>query len=110
MLVELAVVFGYYEKDRIAAAGLVLTVLGAAIQFVLRGVCGSNAYEDCFENCPLPNPMKFNHNALFHLVYCLGVAVQIFGRYTSIHSQEDSNSSDGDDPNEQAVVNTGRSK
>ena len=42
---------------------------GMLIQVALADVCGDPGYEDCWEDCPLPDPMEFNHNALFHALY-----------------------------------------
>mmetsp|Transcript_135915 Transcript_135915/g.202124 ORF Transcript_135915/g.202124 Transcript_135915/m.202124 type:complete len:292 (-) Transcript_135915:119-994(-) len=53
--------------------GILGMILGVVIQLVLRGTCGDGGYEDCFEDCPLPHPTKFNHNALFHVVHLVGV-------------------------------------
>ena len=46
------------------------------IQVVLAGDCGSDAYEVCFVDCPLPDPMQFNHNALFHSIFAVGLFLQ----------------------------------
>jgi hypothetical protein len=53
--------------------GVILMWFGLIVQLLLRGKCGDGGYEDCFEECPLPNPSKFNHNALFHLLHMFGV-------------------------------------
>jgi high-affinity nickel permease len=53
--------------------GVLFMFLGLVVQLVLRGTCGGGGYEDYFEECPLPNPTKFNHNALFHLLHLIGV-------------------------------------
>lgn len=80
--IELVVYFAWYQRDWLASVGTGLIVLGGFIQFGFRGLCGDDAYLECFEKCPLPNPMTFNHNALFHVVYMVGLIVQAFGRYT----------------------------
>ena len=36
-------------------------------------------YEDCWEDCPLPDPMEFNHNALFHALYAAGLLALAVG-------------------------------
>jgi len=59
----------------VKALGPAVMLAGILVQVFLRGKCGDTAYIDCFENCPLPNPMKFNHNGLFHLVYWLGMVI-----------------------------------
>ena len=46
---------------------------GMAVQVALADVCGDPGYEDCWEDCPLPDPMEFNHNALFHALYAAGL-------------------------------------
>ena len=58
------------------AFAVVLLGGGLVIQVALAGVCGSDAYEVCFEDCPLPDPMNFNHNALFHTVFAVGLLLQ----------------------------------
>jgi hypothetical protein len=50
------------------ALALVLYLVGFTVQIVLKGVCGSGGYESCFEECPLPDPANFNHNAIFHVL------------------------------------------
>ncbi len=44
------------------------------IQMLLAPLCGIGGYKDCFEKCPLPAP-TFNHNALFHVLYLIGLIV-----------------------------------
>ena len=57
------------------ALGTVSMILGYVLQALLAGKCGDSAYEKCFADCPLPKPMIFNHNALFHVVYLIGMVV-----------------------------------
>ena len=52
---------------------------GMLIQVALADVCGDPGYEDCWEDCPLPDPMEFNHNALFHAVYAAGLLALAVG-------------------------------
>ena len=57
------------------AFGTVTMILGYVIQGSLTGTCGDSAYAKCFVDCPLSNPMIFNHNALFHVVYLAGMCL-----------------------------------
>ena len=59
----------------IKALGTLIMLAGFVIQIGLRTKCGDPAYKDCFKNCPLKNPMVFNHNGLFHVVYLVGIAI-----------------------------------
>ena len=52
---------------------------GMAVQVALADVCGDPGYEDCWEDCPLPDPMEFNHNALFHALYAAGLLALAVG-------------------------------
>ena len=45
----------------------------------LADVCGDPGYEDCGEDCPLPDPMEFNHTALFHALYAAGLLALAVG-------------------------------
>jgi hypothetical protein len=40
-------------------------VVGALVQVILAPACSYAAYEDCFEDCPLPYDM--NHNFVYHI-------------------------------------------
>lgn len=51
-----------------ALAMLQLQLIGFVIQVSFGGVCGIGGYEDCFEECPLPDPANFNHNAIFQIL------------------------------------------
>lgn len=68
------------KGNRLVSVGKALAVLimggSLVIQVVLAGDCGSDEYEFCFENCPLPDPVHFNHNALFHAVFAVGFFLQ----------------------------------
>ena len=57
----------------VKVAGGVVMIGGMAVQVALADVCGDPGYEDCWEDCPLPDPMEFNHNALFHALYAAGL-------------------------------------
>lgn len=57
--------------------GKAFSMFSCAVGFVTEAslaiVCGDDAYKSCFAECPLPAPY-FNHNALFHVLYALGIA------------------------------------
>jgi len=55
--------------------GVVTMIVGPLLQVFLSPTCGHDAYETCFEDCPLPDPTVFNHNALFHVVYMFGLII-----------------------------------
>ena len=57
----------------------VVMIGGMLIQVALADVCGDPGYEDCWEDCPLPDPMEFNHNALFHALYAAGLLALAVG-------------------------------
>lgn len=60
-----------YLMDVVA---LLIYLAGIIVQVSLRGVCGSEGYKNCFQQCPLPNPTQLNHNAIFHFfvsAFCL---------------------------------------
>ncbi|OEU12104.1 hypothetical protein FRACYDRAFT_263130 [Fragilariopsis cylindrus CCMP1102] len=59
----------------IKALGTLIMLASLVIQIILRTKCGDPAYVDCFKNCPFNNPMEFNHNGLFHVVYLVGIAI-----------------------------------
>jgi len=59
----------------VKAIGAALLLAGFLVQAFLRGRCGDAGYQDCFRECPLPNPTVFNHNGLFHIVYMIGLMV-----------------------------------
>jgi uncharacterized membrane protein YGL010W len=56
----------------VKASTIVLLAAGLVIQVTLSGVCGNDGYRVCFKDCLLPNPMRFNHNALFHTIFAVG--------------------------------------
>ena len=71
----------YYS---IKSLGTWVMLAASFIQFLLTPKCGLNgAYKDCFGECPLPNPMKFNHNALFHVVDMIGLIMVGWSEYYS---------------------------
>jgi len=56
-----------YLSDAIAP----VWYLGAIVVLVLLDhLCGSSAYKECFQDCPLPSPDLFNHKALFGVGCC----------------------------------------
>lgn len=80
---------------------LLLLLIGAVIQAGLAPLCGYNAYEVCFEDCPLPAP-HFNHNALFHIFALLAYALYGWGELRapasqSVHILRRSSNVDDDD-------------
>jgi hypothetical protein len=70
-----------YLKDYLASLGCVTIIAGALTQVSLARKCGDSGYETCWEDCPLPNPLKFNHNSLFHVIVAFGLLLQMIGRY-----------------------------
>eukprot|EP00445_Apocalathium_hangoei_P033009 CAMPEP_0203938638 /NCGR_PEP_ID=MMETSP0359-20131031/75616_1 /ASSEMBLY_ACC=CAM_ASM_000338 /TAXON_ID=268821 /ORGANISM="Scrippsiella Hangoei, Strain SHTV-5" /LENGTH=284 /DNA_ID=CAMNT_0050868863 /DNA_START=20 /DNA_END=876 /DNA_ORIENTATION=+ len=54
--------------------GLALMIIGMIVQVALTPMCGDAAYPDCFKDCPLPAPY-FNHNALFHWLFAIGLLI-----------------------------------
>lgn len=63
------------------AWGNCLILAGLLVQVLLAPRCGpSEAYENCFRDCPLPtDPLTFNHNALFHVLVAIGMVFQGMG-------------------------------
>lgn len=55
------------------ALAMVLYCSGFVVQVVLSGSCGPAGYEECFEDCPLPDATNFNHNAIFHILVAAGL-------------------------------------
>lgn len=58
----------------IKAFGIFVVVSSFLTQFSLRGKCGDDGYVVCFEECPL-DPIRFNHNALFHVILLIGLVI-----------------------------------
>ncbi|CAK0839955.1 unnamed protein product [Prorocentrum cordatum] len=71
--------------DRVTVVGIVLIIVGYLAQPVLDPICGDSQSADCFSQCPLPAPY-FNHNAMFHLLFAIGLAV--LGVTLSLHPLE----------------------
>jgi hypothetical protein len=67
-------------EDRCIAAtkALAVSILGGSLvlQVALSGACGKDAYKECFKDCPMPDPIHFNHNGLFHSVFAVGLFLQ----------------------------------
>jgi hypothetical protein len=64
----------------VVAFGNVSLIAGMLVQVLLTPSCGSReAYKNCFRDCPLPDPMMFNHNALFHSLVAVGMIFQGIG-------------------------------
>merc|ERR1711862_866794 len=85
-LVNFLLMAMWFIKRRFSYAfSMLLAVLGFVLQLKLAPLCGDASYakpEDettgCWRACPLPvvgyaNP--FNHNALYHTVYALSLAI-----------------------------------
>ena len=53
--------------------GVALLIFGLLVWVTLHPKCGWPEYENCFEECPLP--FEFNHNALFHLLFAIGLVI-----------------------------------
>ena len=66
-------------RRKILISTQVVMIGGMAVQVALADVCGDPGYEDCWEDCPLPDPMEFNHNALFHALYAAGLLALAVG-------------------------------
>jgi hypothetical protein len=58
----------------VKAVAMLFCVGGMIVQITLSSSCGDAAYESCFAECPLPAPY-FNHNALFHVLYAIGLLI-----------------------------------
>ena len=99
--------------------GVFLLLGGLVVQLLLAPTCGDAGYEQCFENCPLPNPTVFNQNALFHIIYLVGLVVLAIAedQYPSIsrsaasidqngQGEEAAGSGDGEDDVEKHLENT----
>lgn len=72
----------------VKALGAATMIGGNLIQLILAPKCGDAAYEECFVNCPLPDPTVFNHNGLFHVVFLIGLMILAFGEISSPSSVE----------------------
>jgi xanthosine utilization system XapX-like protein len=59
---------------RVACLGILFIIVGYSVQPILSPLCGAAAYSSCFKNCPLPAP-RFNHNALFHVLFAVGLSM-----------------------------------
>lgn len=72
---------GCHIMHYISATGNALVMAGLAVQVLLSPVCGPyEGYKNCFRDCPLPtDPLRFNHNALFHAMVAIGLVFQAIG-------------------------------
>lgn len=61
-------------------AGMIM-IISMMIQLLLSEECGADGYEVCFKDCPLPDAGKFNHNALYHVLYLIGVLLFGWAEY-----------------------------
>lgn len=95
--------------------GYLLLLGGLVTQILLAPTCGDSGYEECFENCILPNPTVFNHNALFHSIYLVGLILLAVAedRHPSIpksaiafHQNEQEEETDQDDIEQQPELAT----
>ena len=76
--------FSWKQRDWMPSVGCVVYMSGLLVQVILAGRCGDKGYEEnCFRDCPLSDPMTFNHNALFHVIVAAALLFQMFGRYTT---------------------------
>jgi len=64
-------------RNYVGAVGTALMISGYAVQVILAPTCGDAAYAQCFKDCPLPAPY-FNHNALFHVLFAIGIGLLDF--------------------------------
>jgi len=86
-LVVVVFILGIYMYQAIKNDGrvwvkvlaVVVLLFGYVIQVVLAKTCGDAAYENCFRDCPLPNPSVFNHNALQLLIFAVGFGLLAVG-------------------------------
>ena len=44
-------------------------------QFIHSETCGKSGYENCFNDCPLSDPVIFNHNDIFHILLIVGMCL-----------------------------------
>ena len=72
-----------FVPDYFKIIGLLVCIGGFIVQFILAEDCGDDGYEDCFESCPLPDPITFNHNALFHSIWAVGLTIFAITEYTN---------------------------
>jgi cytochrome c oxidase subunit IV len=72
LVTYLVIIYVVYPKW-IQCAAMILGILALLVQVSLAGNCGDDGYEECFRSCPLPNPDKFNHNALFHVIWAVSL-------------------------------------
>jgi hypothetical protein len=95
VLLLVAIYYGYWRRDVFPCLGCLSYVSGLLVQVSLAGTCGDAGYEDCWQACPLPNPMTFNHNSLFHVLVAVGLLLQALGRYDDKLSHEEKENESG---------------
>jgi hypothetical protein len=94
VLLLFAIYYGYWRCDVFPCLGCLSNMSGLLVQIFLSGKCGDAGYYDCWQACPLPNPMTFNHNSLFHVLVAVGLLLQALGLYDDdklSHEQEKEN-------------------
>lgn len=62
------------SSGRLKPVGVGFLLAGFILQQGLASLCGAGGYSDCWKSCPLP-AQSFNHNALFHTMYALGLSI-----------------------------------
>ena len=67
------------SKVWIKALAMAVSTFALIEQSVLARSCGDAAYENCFQDCPLPNPKVFNHNALQMLLFIIAFVLLALG-------------------------------
>lgn len=70
-----------YWPNALKMIAMVICLVGLVIQGALNGTCGDDGYEECFKDCPLPDATTFNHNALFHSVWAVGLTLFAIGEW-----------------------------
>lgn len=67
------------SKVWIKALAMAISTFAFIEQSILAKSCGDAAYENCFQDCPLPNPKVFNHNALQMLLFIIAFVLLALG-------------------------------
>mmetsp|Transcript_14044 Transcript_14044/g.21010 ORF Transcript_14044/g.21010 Transcript_14044/m.21010 type:complete len:308 (+) Transcript_14044:225-1148(+) len=67
------------SKVWIKALAMAVSTVALIEQSVLAKSCGDAAYENCFQDCPLPNPKVFNHNALQIVIFIVAFVLLALG-------------------------------
>ena len=66
-----------WTKVLATAVGTFAFIIGA----VLTPTCGNQGYENCFEDCPLPNAKIFNHFALQIAIFTISFLLLAIGEF-----------------------------